>query len=157
MTDRDRFLGVPVAPLVFGYAGVIPFVAGALAMALGSDSVELTAYFYLMSYASLILAFLGAVHWGLALAADRVAWGWYGVSVVPALLGWVAYGLIDPVHRIALLALGYVGVFLVDIQAVRAGLAPAWYPKLRKPLTVIVLIALGVVGFVAGNAGGAAQ
>ena len=152
MADGNRILGAPVPAVVLGLAGAIPFVVGALAMAFGSNSVELTAYFYLMSYASLILAFLGAVHWGLALAADRVGWGWYGVSVAPALLGWVAYGLIDPVHRVALLALAYVGVFLVDVQAVRAGLAPAWYPRLRKPLTVIVVLALGIVGFVAGGA-----
>ena len=157
MSGPSRFLGMPVPALALGFAGAVPFVAGALAMALGSKSVELTAYFYLMSYASLILAFLGAVHWGLALAADRVGWAWYGVSVAPALLAWVAYGLIDPVHRVALLALAYVGVFIVDTRAARAGLAPAWYPKLRKPLTVIVLLALAVVGFVAGQAGGAAQ
>lgn len=152
MADGNRIFGAPIPAVVLGFAGTIPFVVGALAMAFGSNSVELTAYFYLISYASLILAFLGAVHWGLALAADRAGWGWYGVGVVPALLGWIAYGLIDPVLRVALLALAYVGVFLVDVRAARAGLAPDWYPKLRKPLTVIVLLALGVVGFVSGGA-----
>ncbi len=157
MSQPNRFMNVPIPALALGWAGALPFVGGATAMVLGSEPVELTTYFYLMSYASLILAFLGAVHWGLALAGDRVEWSWYGLSVVPALLGWVSYGLIDPVHRVAVLAVAYVGVFMVDIQAVKKGLAPAWYTKLRKPLTVLVLICLAVVGFVAGNPSRAPQ
>jgi len=150
MADPNRFLDVPVPALVLGFAGALPFVAGAIAMFTGPDWLKLTAYLYLMNYAALILAFLGAVHWGLALAADDrrpVGWGWYSLSVVPAVLGWVALGLIQPMGKLALFAIAYAGVFILDVQAARSGLAPAWYPRLRKPLTVIVLLAIAAIGF----------
>jgi hypothetical protein len=141
---------VPIPALALGLVGALPFVAGAIAMYVGPDWLKLTAYLHLMNYAALILAFIGAVHWGLALAADDridAGWRWYLVSVTPALLGWIALGLIQPLGKLALFAIAYVGVFMVDTRAARAGLAPAWYPKLRKPLTIIVLLSIAAVGF----------
>lgn len=140
---------VPTPAAVLGAAGALPFIAGAVAMYVGPDWLKLTAYLHLMNYAALILGFLGAVHWGLAIAADKaspVSWRWYVASVVPALLGWIALGLIQPIGKLALFAIAYVGVFMMDLHAARSGLAPAWYPRLRKPLTVIVLLAIAAVG-----------
>jgi len=137
---------VPRPALVLGIAGAAPFVAGALAMLVGPGWLKLTAYVYLVNYAAVALAFVGAVHWGLALAASRagvaVGWSWYGGSVLPALAGWVALLLIQPAPKLVLLGLGFAAVFIADVRAERAGAAPAWYPALRKPLTIVVLVSL---------------
>ena len=39
-----------------------------------------------------------------------------------------------------------------DVRAVADGLAPSWYGRLRKPLSVVVLVSLGVVLMVVARA-----
>ncbi|QKE65699.1 DUF3429 domain-containing protein [Aquipseudomonas campi] len=96
----------------------------------------------LLDYAAVILAFMGAIHWGLAMRAEQqetAARLQLGLSVIPPLLGWLAiagnlpYGLALP-----LLLLCFGALYLADLRAVSLGLAPRWYPALRWPLTLIV-------------------
>ncbi len=149
---------VPRPALLIGVAGVVPFAAAALAMVFGSPVVAINAYLQLMHYAAATLAFAGAVHWGLAVAAsargEAVSWRWYAAGAAPALAGWLALGLAGPVLKVLVLALGFSAVFMVDLRAVSDGLAPAWHKALRKPLTLIVLGSLGVVGVTVLQAGG---
>ncbi len=146
----------PPAALFIGVAVTLPFVAGALAMAFGPPTLVINTYLRLADYAALGLAFLGAVHWGLAMAAGAqgksVGWARYLVSVLPAALGFLALALIGPVPKFLLLLLGYFGVFMLDVRAVCDGLAPSWYARLRKPLSVVVLVSLGVVLLVVARA-----
>ena len=150
---------MPVPALVLGLAGAVPFVAAPIAMLVGPDWLKVTAYLRLMEYAALILAFTGAVHWGLAVAASArisVGWGWYAASVAPTLVGLVALVLLQPIAKATLFAIAYAAVFMVDLRAAKAGLAPDWYPKLRKPLTVIAVLGFAGVGVAARLARGAA-
>ena len=50
-----------------GIAGLIPFAAGAALALLSDDAAAARAA--LLAYGAVILSFLGAVHWGLALAS----------------------------------------------------------------------------------------
>ena len=143
---RETYGGVPTPALVLGIAGTAPFIAAALAMLAGPPWLKITAYIHLMNYAALSLAFLGAVHWGLALAAGRTDWTKYAAAVVPLVLGWLALSLIQPLPTILVLVVAYAGIFILDIRAARDGFAPPWYPRLRKPLTIIVLLAFYAVG-----------
>jgi len=133
---------VPRAALVLGFAGLIPFIAGAVAgFVVGYPNVILIVNLQ-MTYAALILSFMGAVHWGLAMAQDDAGnWRRLGLSVLPALLGWLAL-MVPNGLGLLLLALGFAGVFFADLRSVKGGRAPAWYPALRKPLTAIVLACL---------------
>lgn len=136
----------PRLALMLGYAGLLPFIGGALGIwliPLGWRSFVLAA---LLDYAAVILAFMGAIHWGLAMraeAADGRAQLQLGLSVIPPLLGWLALssglmmGLVLPIFLLA-----FVGLYLADLHAVRVGLAPRWYPLLRKPLTLVVCLSL---------------
>lgn len=133
---------IPRPALVLGVAGLLPFLAGTL-------GVWLLAYpqFYFvvnmqMAYGALVLAFLGAVHWGLAMAqGDAANWRRLGLAVVPVPLGLLA--LVFPSGLgLVTLALGFAGMFFADLRAVAAGRAPAWYKVLRKPLTALVLVCL---------------
>jgi uncharacterized Tic20 family protein len=76
--------------LRLGYAGLIPFVLGALLVWLVRADVQPYVAQALSTYAALILSFLGGIHWGLAMrqpdVAPRVLW-W---GIVPALVAWPA-------------------------------------------------------------------
>lgn len=81
-----------------GYAGLLPFVGGtALAWLLARpDYLDEHAFVMqgLSAYAATVIAFLGALHWGLAMRQPQpfsMRWG-----VVPALLAWV--GLLMPAY-----------------------------------------------------------
>ena len=83
---------LPPGLVALGYAGVLPFVACVLAVALLEGEGRAFAVRALVAYGAVILSFLGAVHWGLLLrqpgAAARVRLAIGGV--LPSLAGWVA-------------------------------------------------------------------
>lgn len=142
------FRTVPPPALWLGLAGLVPFIAGAgLAwVAIARDAAWLVtiALQAQQAYGAVILSFMGAVHWGLAVAGHggaRPDWRMLGIAVLPALAGWVALLLAGAAGTVLLL-LGFAGIYLYDQARVRAGHAPAWYPDLRQPLTGGVLLSL---------------
>jgi hypothetical protein len=74
-----------------GYAGLIPFVVGALLMFLVADDVQPLVAIALTAYGAVIASFLGGIHWGLGLREDtglrtlHLLWG-----VTPSLFAWMA-------------------------------------------------------------------
>lgn len=117
---------LPRPAWVLGPAGLLPFAALAGLGAWG----EPWAPFALLAYGATILAFLGAVHWGLALAERRAAWGRMALGVVPALVGWVALLLPEP-WGLLVVALGLLATAAVESWAAASGLVPMAYLKLR--------------------------
>ena len=96
----------------------------------------------LLSYAAIILSFMGAVHWGLAMVmedADKRLQ--FGISVVPALVAWFA-SLMSPMWNYSILIVTFGSLCLFDNFMARKHRAPEWYPFLRIPLTVVVIISL---------------
>lgn len=133
---------VPRPALVLGLAGLLPFLAGTAAVWILGYPGAILALNLTMVYAALVLAFLGAVHWGLALAQEAAdKWRRLVPSVLPALAGWCAL-MIPNGFGLLLLALGFAGMFFADRAAVTANRAPAWYVALRKWLTLVVLLCL---------------
>ena len=147
MTSNAAADSVPQPAAWLGGAGVIPFTAGALGAWVLPAPWDLWALQAQVFYGACILSFMGAVHWGLAMAdygaTPGASWQRLGGSVVPALLAWGAL-LLTPVLSLAVLILTFAGLFMADLRATKAGLAPAWYPRLRKPLTILVILSLGV-------------
>jgi hypothetical protein len=66
--------------------------------------------------------------------------------VVPSLIGFGAMGLFPSSPSIQLAALmgGFVSVYAGDLTAASHRMTPPWYLKMRTPLTLIVLLSLGV-------------
>lgn len=97
MTDRPDPQAHPSIPtaLWLGYAGLIPFVAGAmLAWLLPPDSRSFAAQ-ALSAYAAVIVSFLGGIHWGIGFrdgATRLFLWG-----VVPSMV--VAAALLMPTRQ----------------------------------------------------------
>lgn len=149
---RTAARAAPAAAVAYGSAGLLPFVACALAAWLLGPPWNGYAFEFQIRYGAVILSFLGAVHWGLALAGSghggdgRAACSWarLGWSAAPALVAWVSL-LMYPVVALVAQILGFAAVFFGDLQAVRRGYAPAWYPRLRRPLTAIVVVSLGAM------------
>lgn len=131
LSDRP----LPAPARLLGPAGLMPFAGLAAGIWAGWPGAGPA----LAAYGATILAFLGAVHWGLALAAPAgppeerarsVEWGRLGLGVVPALLAWVAL-LLPLAAGLVLLALGIVATALAETMAARAGLVPRAYLGLR--------------------------
>jgi hypothetical protein len=135
-------LQVPAPAAWLGYAGLIPFVTLATGLWLPSSDYQAQLNEALLSYAGIILSFMGAVHWGLAIAnGDTTEPRQLAISVLPALVAWFA-GFTTPIFNYSLLILGFSGLCIFDVRLSRLGKTPAWYPKLRIPLTVVVVMSL---------------
>ena len=128
---------VPSAAAWLGGFGIIPFVVLSIAEAFASDAQKARLSFALLVYGAIILSFLGGVHWGLAIAVpqnDNTLWRRITLSILPSLVAWLA--LVTPSSiGFRILAGAFVAMLLVDIHASRVQEAPAWYPKLRWPLS----------------------
>lgn len=127
------------------YAGLLPFVGATLVLALGTDAWHDGALQALIGYGAVLLGFLGAVHWGLALRElplhhRRHYFGW---GVLPALAGWLAL-LIPPRPGIALLFAGYALQYAADRHATVQDVLPLWYERLRLRLSKVVLLSLAI-------------
>jgi hypothetical protein len=139
----------PPVPCLLGLAGLIPFVAGAAALALGLTlpligdvgQVRLA----LVVYAIAILSFLGGVRWGIALGQDDSgkATRDYVLAVIPALVGWMAAGLAAP-RDLWLLCAAFVILGLLDYGLVCRTVAPEWYGNLRLLLSGVAAFCLAV-------------
>jgi Protein of unknown function (DUF3429) len=146
---------------LLGNLGLVPFFVLAILRWLPwRNEVSLQVQFALVGYTAVILSFLGAVHWGLALAnpgLDKVrAWNALGWGVTPSLLGWLALLMLMLGLPAALILAFLIGdlllVRVVDGQLVHlyATPVPSWYLSLRTRLTLgasLCLLAALVAAF----------
>ncbi len=133
----------PRAALLPGLGGLLPFLLGALALWFVDGPMRSSLEWSVLTYAALILSFIGAIHWGLALLcgngrAARFGFGW---SVVPALWGWLALA-VGFVPALAMLGLGFIAQLAVDFRVSAVLSLPSWYLALRSVLTSVVLLSL---------------
>lgn len=131
---------IPRAAGLLGFAGLVPFAAASLAAMLPGTLAPDLALRALLAYGAVILSFLGGIRWGLAMAeGDAGALpARLGFSVLPSLLGWSAL-LLPVAPGLALLATGFAVMLWADR---RVASAPAWYPRLRLPLSLGAMGAL---------------
>jgi hypothetical protein len=138
---------VPSAAKWLGALGAIPFVFLAVTGHFLEGPTRGQAFFALAAYGAVVLSFLGGIHWGLAIAGfgpranDEASFRRLAFSVTPSLVGWGAL-LVPPPSGLMLLAVAFVWLLVFDSQASRKAQAPAWYPRLRRPLTLAVVASL---------------
>lgn len=127
----DRSTTTQQLAIGLGLAGLLPFVAGFL---LVSQTAWLNEGSRLViSYGAVILAFVGAIHWPLALLHNTR--GSLVFSVLPALLGFAAL-MLPVMQALLLLAAAFSLCAAVDVLP---GRFPAWYRRLRLLLSTLVL------------------
>ena len=130
------------------YAGLIPFVAGALLVWAVRDDVQAYVALALSAYAAVVLSFLGGIHWGFAMRQPQVrpstaalVWG-----VVPSLVAWPA-AVMPPRGGLVILGLMLVVCYAVDRRLYPAQGAAAWL-TLRFRLSAVAALScfLGAAG-----------
>ncbi len=130
---------VPGAAAWLGGAGLLPFAGLAAALWLLPEAGPWPgiAGGALVGYGAVILAFMGGCRWGFAAAGlgGGASWINLGLAVIPALFAWAA-AMLPRETACALLAVGFAGLLAADIALARRGGAPAWWPRLRWPLSV---------------------
>lgn len=141
--------GVPAAGQWLGYAGLIPFVAALLGFLFGDEPRQ--AYFsrQFIAYGAVILSFIGAVHWGVALGSGRLQIMRLSFSVLPALLAWAAL-LLPRAPAAWLLLIGFVALRAWEASPPVARTLPAWYRGMRTRLTLAVGLLVLVFALAAG-------
>ena len=135
-------LDVPRTPALLGYAGLLPFVFLSLGLWIVPEAYRQELNSALLGYASIILAFMGAVHWGLAMQQGRqLESGQFAWSVVPALIAWFA-SLAPLMLNYSILTVTFAMLCLFDGRMIKKGRVPGWYLGLRAPLTAVVVLSL---------------
>ena len=129
---------------LLGYGGLVPFV-GLAVLARFDPARQVHWSSALLDYGAVILAFVGALHWALAMQATGLAHvrraQAYAWSVVPALLGWVALQLPATAGGLLLVA-GFVLHLGADRHLAARMALPAWYIPLRLQLTAVAGLCL---------------
>ena len=139
---------LPTSVAWLGYGGLLPLVALA---GIGWWTPDTPLWgTALLAYGAVILSFVGALHWGFAMAlgelSDRERTHRFVWSVVPSLLAWPAV-LLPMAGGAALLIVGFAAHLAQDLRLASRAALPAWYLPLRWRLTVTacVCLALGAV------------
>jgi Protein of unknown function (DUF3429) len=132
--------------LRLGYAGLLPFVLGALLVWLVRAEAHAYVALALSAYAALILSFLGGIHWGLAMRQtqpDTAALVW---GVVPALVAWPAV-LMPPDAGLVIHGVMLAVCYLVDRRLYPLHGLGAWL-TLRFRLSAVAALScfLGAAG-----------
>jgi len=99
--------------LRLGYAGLLPFLAGAGLVWLVRPEVHPYVALALSGYAAVILSFLGGIHWGLAMREPAPPLPWLVWGVVPSLVAWLAM-LMPASAGLVVFGLALLGCYAVD-------------------------------------------
>jgi uncharacterized membrane protein len=136
---------IPPPALILGAGGVVPFAAFTFTGWLAPQSFAAWTQHALVTYAMIILAFAGALHWGFTMKTptmtERERWTWMGWSVVSALAAWSA-GMLPFRIAVAVLVATFVVHLALDHRFAKLSGFPAWYLRLRRGLTAVVVAAL---------------
>ena len=146
MEPTKENTSTPTIAGFLGWAGLAPFGLAALGTHSGIDPLVRYGFLIGTSYGAVIVSFLGAVHWGLALQGDRSP-NWYIWSITPTLFGLAILLTNDDKLRIFLLILLFGIAWSVDRKAANHGLIPNWYMRLRSVLTGGAVISLSLMLF----------
>ena len=151
MVDENP-VALPRTVAWLGYGGLLPFLALTPASLLDhhhgvvwSDA--------LYAYGAIILSFIGALHWGLAMSlpelTERQRSACFAWSVVPALIAWPAV-LFSPPLAAPLLVFGFIAHYLQDRRLARQAKLPGWYLPLRLRLSSVAVVCLIAGVFASG-------
>jgi hypothetical protein len=155
-TEENRAAGWPASDRVAEWAGyvcVLALVAGLAAVGLLEDpGARELAQRATIAWGAALLAFGGAVHWGLALAG-RLSWQpvHIGGALAPLLTGAAAV-VIGGERGLALLAVGFGALWLYEHRVLGTLLPPA-YLRLRRELSMASTLVLALTMFASDSAG----
>ncbi|KAK1896983.1 Transmembrane protein 69 [Dissostichus eleginoides] len=139
---KDLWKG-PKPALYLGFAGLLPFVAPTLLMAVTENYYPELAYAQL-AYGASILSFVGGARWGFALPESSPAkpdWINLSNSVVPSLFACMSMMLSDnivPADTMVIMGLG----IALHYDLALLPTYPSWFKALRLVLTIVAFLSL---------------
>lgn len=130
---------------VLTYAGTLPLLAFACALLL-VPIMHHDAVFFATTYSAIIISFLAGIHWACYIFfAAQCPRNLLLTSNAVALLAWLSL-LVQHQPSVALLhILCFLYLFILDIRLCKAGVLPAWFYRLRRNATAIVVILLSII------------
>lgn len=137
---------VPISAALLGAAGLLPPLAGAVVAYGDLGSFGPVAGGFIVTYAALILSFLGGSWWAFASREERPRWWLMILAVSPTLAAWAILPMRSTVEA-GLWMAGLIAVSpLGDRLLYRRGLTPGWWMRLRVLLSggLALLVALSV-------------
>jgi Protein of unknown function (DUF3429) len=158
----EMVLRVPRPALLWGAAGIVPYVSTAGAsvylarqaqlVAQGLDShidfetasaLLLHAENVQITFGAVLLSFLGAIHWGFEFArfGGEVGNRRYFLGLIPVMVAWPTLMLTPQLALVGQWA-GFVLTWFIDLRATSQGWAPKWYSSYRFGLSLAVGISI---------------
>ncbi len=146
---------IPALPRWLGLAGLLPQALCVAVLFAGPGELREPGQWVALSYAALILAFLGGSWWGVAAAAPaaerRRMLGWLWIAaVLPSLVSLaclLAPLLARTTPEPSLVMLGAAIMISPAVDARLGPLAPRWWMALRVPLSIGLGAATLAAGF----------
>ena len=137
-------------PRLLGYLGLVPIVFSTALIFIDAQHLMFWKNI-LLTYAVVILSFLGALHWAFAMTIETLtikqrqsmmAW-----SVIPSLIAWLAL-FMPQVLGCILLSCFFVFALLMDFRLAKSASLPNWYLPLRFRLTLVMTFGLLAAAFI---------
>jgi uncharacterized protein DUF3429 len=133
---------------IFAVTGTLVF-AGLTALLFSSQTqVRIPAIAALVTFAAVVLSYLGGVEGGLALRDEAgtphtraIA---FALSALPSLAAWGVLWLPSPHWQLGAALALFVAVWMADLWLARQGLVPSWFVDMRTAVTAVVALTLGV-------------
>lgn len=134
----------PVLGVIFGWAPMLPFAFGALAVWLlpgATEAVRLT-----IVWGGAILAFLAGVRRGLSFRTPGGAdWRQIATMLWLYLLSLTALVLPSPIASAVVLAVGFASVAVLDPRAAARADVPLFFARLRPVQMLVPVVSLGLI------------
>ncbi len=150
--NDTAFEATPRIVAWLGYGGLIPFLTLASMTCVDRERGALW-HGYLADYGAVILSFVGALHWGFAMASSNVAarkrTALFAWSVVPCMIAFASLAA-RFVPGDVLLIIGFLLHYRQDWKLAAFARMPAWYLPLRLRLSAVAVICIAAGAFSRG-------
>ncbi len=144
MTVTSASKHSPALPHLLMFAGVLPFLAGAVLLLAGVSSLPVLGLTSsaVASYGLVIVIFLTGIHWGQQLSLGKAASGLFIFSNVIAVMVWLAWLLIPQRYFLVFLVLPFTAILAVDRKLMNTGVLARAYLRSRAAITLLVIFCL---------------
>lgn len=137
--------------LTFSLASTVPFAALSMAIYMHVFSDTNMIMSWLLTYAVMIISFLGGIHLGVALTQSYKKKFILNLLVIesiwPSLIGWGLLYTTEMHIQLLVLTLLYALMLAIDSLLYNNNLIPQWFYNLRCIITPIVVVSLYVAYF----------
>lgn len=133
---------------IFAIAGGVIFAALTAVLVSGESHVRIPAIGALVTFAAIILSYLGGIEGGLALhdqvGTEKTRAVSLCLSTLPALAAWGVLWLGSPQQQIGASIALFIAVWCADLWLARQGLIPSWFVDMRTAIMALVCLILGL-------------